>query len=165
MTGRLIGIARAAELMAPLEELSKVSVSVAAGIAGDARGQQPGRQVTVLFREGWHDACREAGRDLHWTARRANLYVEGLECPREIGGLLRIGDVLLRVTDETKPCALMEQTLAGLRAAMRPEWRGGVCCDVVTGGVISLGDGVSLEPTPPAEAAPVEGPLQSPASA
>ena len=145
MTGRLIRIARAPERMAPLEELDQVTVTVKAGITGDARGQEPGRQVTVLFREGWQDACREAGRDLHWTARRANLYVEGLECPREIGGLLRIGNVLLRGTDETKPCALMEQTLAGLRAAMRPEWRGGVCCDVICGGEICLGDAVTLE--------------------
>lgn len=164
MTGRLIGIARAAELMAPLEELNRVSVTVEAGIDGDARGHKPGRQVTVLFREGWQDACREAGGDLPWTARRANLYVEGLERPRETGGLLRISDVVLRVTDQTKPCALMEQTLAGLFAAMRPEWRGGVCCDVVSGGVIALGEPVTLEPIPPAEAGP-EGPLQSRASA
>ncbi len=153
MTGRLIGIARAAEPMAPLEELHQVSVTVEAGIDGDARGARPGRQVTVLFREGWQDACREAGGDLPWTARRANLYVEGIDRPREIGGLLRIGDVVLRVTDETKPCALMEQTLAGLLAAMRPDWRGGVCCDVVSGGVVALGEPAALEPTPTASPA------------
>ena len=50
MTGRLIRIARAPERMAPLEELDQVTVTVKAGIAGDARGQEPGRQVTVLFR-------------------------------------------------------------------------------------------------------------------
>ncbi len=150
MTGRLIGIARAAELMAPLEELDQATVTVEAGIHGDARGHNVGRQVTVLFREGWEDACREAGADLHWTARRANLYVESLDRPREIGGLLHIGDVVMRVTDETKPCALMEQTLLGLRAALRPDWRGGVCCDVVSGGSLALGETVSLEATLPA---------------
>jgi len=150
MAGRLIGIARASERMAPLEELQQASISVEAGVDGDARGRSHGRQVTVLFRDGWEDACREAGADLHWTARRANLYVDGLERPRTIGGRLRIGEIVLEVTEETAPCALMERTHAGLRDAMRPDWRGGVCCDVVSGGSVALGDHVDLEATPPA---------------
>ncbi len=150
MAGRLIGIARASERMAPLEELQQTTVSVEAGVDGDARGRSQGRQVTILFREGWEDACREARANLHWTARRANLYVEGFERPRAIGGRLRVGDVVLEVTEETAPCALMERTQAGLRDAMRPDWRGGVCCDVVSGGGIAVGDHVDLEITPPA---------------
>jgi len=141
MSGRLIGICRAHEKMAPLEQLAEAEVTLQAGIAGDVRGTRPGRQVTVLFREGWEDACRDAGApDLTWLTRRANLYVEGLEQPRSTGMELRIGAVILKVVDEVKPCALMEAALTGLRAAMRPDWRGGVACDVVRGGVIRLDD-------------------------
>jgi MOSC domain-containing protein YiiM len=144
MAGRLIGICRAREKMAPLETLDAASVTVEAGITGDVRGLKPGRQVTVLFREGWEDACRDAGEpDLPWLTRRANLYVEGLDRPRAVGVRLQIGEVVLEVADETKPCALMEAALPGLRAAMKPDWRGGVCCDVVRGGAIRLGDEVS----------------------
>jgi MOSC domain-containing protein YiiM len=146
MTGRLIGICRAREKMAPLELLETAEVSLAAGIAGDVRGTKPGRQVTVLFREGWEDACRDArAPELTWLTRRANLYVEGLERPRETGVELAIGEMVLRVVEETRPCALMEAALPGLRAAMRPDWRGGVCCDVVRGGVIRLGDAVGVK--------------------
>ena len=165
MTGRLIGIARATELMAPMAVLGRTSISIEAGLDGDARGRNEGRQVTVLFREGWENACRDAGAELPWTVRRANLYVEGLERPRQIGARLCIGDVVLEVADETKPCALMEAAHAGLRAAMKPEWRGGVCCTVVSGGEIRVGDGVMLDPTPPAEAGPSEGSPQGPAAA
>jgi MOSC domain-containing protein YiiM len=144
MPGRLIGICRAREKMAPLEQLDQADVTPEAGIAGDVRGRKPGRQVTVLFREGWQDACSEAGQpELTWLTRRANLYVEGLERPRQAGVELVIGEVVLKVADETKPCALMETALPGLRAAMRPDWRGGVSCDVVRGGMIRLGDPVS----------------------
>ena len=165
MTGRLIGIARATELLAPMEVLGQTSISFEAGLDGDARGRSEGRQVTVLFREGWEDACRDAGADLPWAVRRANLYVEGLERPRQIGARLCIGEVMLEVADETKPCALMEAAHAGLRAAMKPEWRGGVCCTVVSGGEIGLGDAVTLDPTPPAEAGPSEASPPGPAGA
>ena len=140
MTGRLIGIVRAAEKLGPLEELERARITVAAGLEGDRRGTKPGRQISILFREGWEDACREAGAELPWQTRRANLYVEGLEVPQQVGAEVVIGEVVLKVAQETKPCALMEKAYRGLRAAMRPEWRGGVACDVVRGAAIRIGD-------------------------
>jgi MOSC domain-containing protein YiiM len=144
MSGRLIGIARAPELRAPLEEIDGAPVSERAGIEGDARGIKLGRQVTILFRDGWEEACRELDVTLPWVTRRANLYVEGVERPRMAGGLVAIGDVLLAVAQETKPCELMERAHRGLRRALTPDWRGGVCCDVVRGGHVLLGDTVIL---------------------
>ena len=142
MSGRLIGIARAPVVMAPLDPLDEVLVGEATGIAGDARGTKPGRQVTILFRDGWEDACRDVDAELAWITRRANLYVEGVERPRAVGGTISVGETLLRVVQETKPCELMERSYRGLRAALTPDWRGGVCCNVLRGGTIRLGDGV-----------------------
>jgi MOSC domain-containing protein YiiM len=105
-----------------------------------------GRQVTVLFREGWEDACFDVGAELPWTTRRANLLLAGVDRPREAGGLLRIGDVEFQVTMETRPCHLMDRAHDGLRAALRPDWRGGVCCIVRRGGDIRLGDGAEYLP-------------------
>jgi len=34
-----------------------------------------------------------------------------------------------------------------LRRALKPDWRGGVCCDVVSGGTIRVGDPVLLAAT------------------
>jgi MOSC domain-containing protein YiiM len=110
---------------------------------GDARGNKPGRQITVLFKEGWEAACAEAGAELPWLARRANLYVEGLPVPKE-GAKLAIGGILLEVVQETKPCWLMEATHKGLKSALTPEWRGGVCCRVLQGGTIRVGDAVGI---------------------
>lgn len=146
MRGNLVGIARAPELGSPLEHMQSASISLERGIEGDARGSKYGRQVTVLFREGWEDACRDLGAELPWVTRRANLYVANLDRPREAGGFLRIGDVELQVTMETRPCELMERSYTGLRAALRPDWRGGVCCVVRRGGEIRLGDFVEYAP-------------------
>jgi MOSC domain-containing protein YiiM len=78
---------------------------------------------------------------LPWVTRRANLFVEGIAPPHE-GGQLRIGDLVLEVTQETQPCHLMEAAHRGLKRALTPEWRGGVCCRVLKGGMIRVGDRV-----------------------
>jgi MOSC domain-containing protein YiiM len=70
--------------------------------------------------------------------------VERLSFPHAAGWQLLIGEVALEVTEETKPCALMERAHAGLRRAMTPDWRGGVCCRVISGGTIAVGDEVRL---------------------
>jgi MOSC domain-containing protein YiiM len=139
--GILLGIARAPASRAALIEMEEAQVGAAEGIQGDARGRNPGRQVTVLFREGWEGACDELGVTLSWVTRRANLLVEGIAPPRA-GGQLKIGDLLLEVTQETKPCHLMETAHPGLKRALTPEWRGGVCCRVLNGGKIRVGDRV-----------------------
>jgi MOSC domain-containing protein YiiM len=141
--GQLLGIARATAKRAPLAELEETEIRVSDGIPRDVRGAKLGRQVTVLFREGWDNACRELGVQLPWVARRANLLVEGVPVLGE-GGRLMIGGLILEVTEETKPCVVMEKTLRGLRRALTPEWRGGVCCRVVKGGHIRVGDLVDI---------------------
>jgi MOSC domain-containing protein YiiM len=142
MTGKLIGIARALEPRQPLVETDHAKVTVERGIIGDARGIKRGRQVTILFRDGWDDACRQVGEALPWITRRANLFVEGFERPRRVGDAIRIGEVVLKVAEETEPCFLMERAHSGLKDALTPDWRAGVCCCVVSGGAIRVGDPV-----------------------
>jgi MOSC domain-containing protein YiiM len=60
------------------------------------------RQITVLAREAWEAAAARIGDPgLPWTARRANLLVEGVELPRAKGGLIGVGPVRLEVTGQT----------------------------------------------------------------
>src|SRR5262245_5313482 len=142
--GQLLGIARAPVKRGPLTTVTEAQVGVADGISGDARGSRAGRQITVVFRESWDAACADLGVELPWITRRANLLVEGVPIPRE-GKRLVIGASVLEVTQETQPCQVMEAAYRGLRQALTPDWRGGVCCKVVTGGTIRIGDSVDVE--------------------
>ncbi|HXZ68512.1 MAG TPA: MOSC domain-containing protein [Alphaproteobacteria bacterium] len=145
MTGRLIGIARKAEVGAEPELLASAHISVEAGVEGDFRGRMEKlRKVTVIAREAWDAACKDLGRDLSWTTRRANLCVEGVKLPQRIGARFAIGPLVLEVIEETAPCSRMEKAAAGLRAALKPDWRGGVCCNVVTSGEVAIGAPVEL---------------------
>lgn len=98
------------------------------------------RGVTLLSVESWRDACHELGTDLAWTTRRANVLVEGIDLASLIGGTIAIGDGRYLVHGETKPCGLMDQQHAGLRAALVPAMRGGVHAEVITAGTIRVGD-------------------------
>jgi MOSC domain-containing protein YiiM len=143
--GRLTGIARREKKRAPMETLERADVSTETGVARDFRGRPGQRQVTVVSAGAWRAACRDLGQEVPWTARRANLLVEGIELPETTGGILRIGPVKLLINDEVDPCSRMDEQYAGLTRALQPDWRGGVACTVLEGGPVALGDSVTLE--------------------
>ncbi|KQN26095.1 molybdenum cofactor biosysynthesis protein [Sphingomonas sp. Leaf33] len=148
--GVLVGIARHARPKAPMEVVEHVRVTPETGIAGDFRGAMKGkpyrRQVTLIERGDWDVAMAEVGHSLPWQERRANLLVGDLDLPQTKGVRLRIGaDVVLEVTRETDPCERMEALAEGLRAALAPDWRGGACAMVITGGNIAVGDEIRIE--------------------
>ncbi len=142
----LHGIAWRTGHRAPMQLEDEANVGQDSGVAADSRGRPGNRQVTVLAEEDWDRACAEAGADLPWHARRANLLVRGLSLADTGGRRLRIGDqVVLQVTGELEPCSRMDEAHEGLREALVPDWRGGLTCRVLTGGRIATGDPVSLE--------------------
>ncbi len=140
MTGKLIAIAMKSAPRQPMKLLDRAGISVESGVAGDFRGQSPGRQVTIVFVEDWTRAVASLDPSAPWTIRRANLLVGGIVNPRAEGGLLAIGPVRLEITGETHPCNRMEQQLPGLRAALTPDWLGGLTANVIEGGEIAVGD-------------------------
>lgn len=130
---------------ADMEVIDNAQITVANGITGDFRGSQPGRQVTILSESAWQRACGEIDAKLPWTVRRANLLVDGIEFDDGwVGKTLHIGKVELVVTRETDPCSRMDAQQPGLTAALTPQWRGGICCDVVKAGEIKIGDQVEF---------------------
>ncbi len=154
--GQLIGIARRAERLAPMETRTEGHITVDGGLAGDHKGPKfPKRRITVIAIEDWRAALAHLSHgleqpvELAWTERRANLLVEGIRLPRARGAVLRVGDVELHVEAQLLPCGRMDQAQAGLRKALHPEWRGGVACSVRRGGNVKLGDGVTITHHPP----------------
>ena len=153
-TGRLGGIARHDRPRGPVELIDEATVSVREGIAGDYRGAlKPDgprrRQVSLIAAEDWAAALADLGLSpdaIGWQRRRANLLVEGVALPRSEGARIRIGDdVVIEVVMECDPCSRMEEIRAGLKAALAPEWRGGVLGRVLSEGTIRTGDTIRIE--------------------
>ncbi|WP_293991708.1 MOSC domain-containing protein [Sphingomonas sp.] len=149
MSGRVAGIARHARPRAPMEVIDHATVTFAGGIQGDYRGAMKGkpykRQVTLIEASDWATAQDLVGHNIAWQERRANLLAEGIDLPQRPGARLRVGTALLEVTRETDPCERMEALAEGLRAALTPDWRGGVCTMVVEEGEVAVGDTIRIE--------------------
>ncbi len=141
----VMGLAIASTRRGAMECLGEVKVTLDGGLEGDRRGQPGNRQVTVLTASGWQQACNSVGVALPWTVRRANILVDGLELQGQTGRRLDFGEVVLEITGETDPCQRMEAEQEGLFDALRPDWRGGVTCRVVRGGMLRRGLPVRLE--------------------
>lgn len=134
-----------------MQERAEGRITAAAGLDGDFKGAKyPRRQITVLAREAWEAALNDVGHAaLPWTVRRANLVTERVRLPRAVGGIVRIGQVLLEVTGQTYPCQRMDEACAGLLSALAKDWRGGVTARVIEGGFVAQGDLVEVLVDPP----------------
>jgi MOSC domain-containing protein YiiM len=127
-----------------MDAQSRAVLEPGKGLAGNAdRGGR--RQVTLISSERWSELMTEVGASLGPEARRANLVLSGVDLENTRGRVLRVGSCLLRVGGETRPCEQMEDAAAGLQAAMRHRWGGGVFAEVVEGGSIAIGDPVNWE--------------------
>ena len=125
----------------PMDVVTTAELTAARGLTGNANlGGR--RQVTLIELEVWQELMRTLGADLPTSTRRANLVVSGVPLRDTRGRELRIGEAVLRIRGETKPCEQMEEALPGLRALMYPDWRGGAFAEVATGGTIRVGDAV-----------------------
>ena len=153
--GRLGGIARHGMPRGPIETLGRVAATRDQGLRGDFRGAvRPGksgrRQVSLIEADSWAAAMADLGLGSGdappWHARRANLLIEGIRLPREPGAVIAIGATLrIEVSQECDPCSRMEEITPGLKAALTPDWRGGVLGRVLDEGEIAVGDEVRIE--------------------
>ena len=139
MTARLLAIFLRPGARLPVRHADEATAIAGQGLDGDHAGGGK-RQVTLLAREAWERACADFGTAVDPSVRRANLLVEGIDLGACIGGSLQIGDVVVDVLGETRPCELLDaQGRTGLCAALRPERRGGVYGAVRTGGLLRTG--------------------------
>jgi MOSC domain-containing protein YiiM len=142
---KVVEICSRMKARAPMVVYTSARVSFDHGVGDDSRGLIKGdRQVTVMTKEGWEAACEDLGIRLHWTTRRANLLIEGLDLENSTGDILKIGSFYLEITGELTPCERMDEECVGLKKALTPNWRGGVTCKIISEGMVSENDVVSL---------------------
>ena len=145
MSGRLEAIWLKRERGGTMDAVAEVTAQVGGGLAGDANFGRTRRQVTLIEKEVFDALNDEFGSLVDPALRRANLMVSGVRLADTRDRKLRIGDCLLQVRGETRPCTLMEDQLTGLRDALDPRWRGGVFCTVLSDARIQVGDEVRWE--------------------
>jgi MOSC domain-containing protein YiiM len=129
----------------PAEPQSRIETRADFGLVGDYRsGHNPNRQVTLIDEAVVADVAETLGRPVPPGASRRQIMVRGLDLNSLLGKTLKIGPVTLSGERPCDPCDNMERTIGpGAKAAL--EGRGGLCCHVVSGGVIQIGDWVEVD--------------------
>jgi hypothetical protein len=119
----------------------------APGGPGHRGEREPGRLAAGhgdLQGEAFADVSSELGAEIDPAWRRANFMVSGIDLRESRGRVLDIGGVRVRLTGETRPCEQMDEAFQGLRAALRPEWRGGAFGEVLNDGAVAIGSVVGF---------------------
>lgn len=122
----------------------EVTLVAGEGVQGSAdRGGS--RQVTLISEERWDRLLEQLGERPDPAVRRANVLVRGIDLVGRRGAVLVLGPARLRIKGETRPCERMDEAVDGLRAALRVDLGGGVYGEVLTGGVVRVGDRAEWE--------------------
>lgn len=135
----------------PMDDAGEITLVEGQGVLGSA-DRSRSRQVTVISEERWTRVERVLGWLPDPSVRRANVLVRGLDMSLRRGAVLCLGVARVRIKGETRPCERMDEAAQGLRAALAVDLGGGVYGEVLTGGVVRVGDTVRWEapvtPTP-----------------
>lgn len=123
----------------PMREVQSVSAVAGQGLEGDASFGQPGRHVLLV------DQATLAEFNLEPGQTRENIVLAGMSLVGlEADARLRVGEAVFEVTGGGTTCGRMDAIRPGLREAIRG--RRGLLARIENGGVIRVGDIVSVEP-------------------
>lgn len=145
MNGEIVALWLKRARGGPMDSVPQADLVAGRGIRGNAN-QGGWRQVTIIDEAAWRDAETELGLAVDPSARRANVLVRGVDLRNSRGKMLRLGDAVIRLAGETRPCEQMDDAQAGLRKALDPEWRAGAFGQIVEGGTVRVGDRAELRP-------------------
>lgn len=128
-----------------VQELQTVEAVAGKGLVGDHySGSSGNRQVTLIQAE--HLAAvayMMGGEMLDPGLTRRNIVVSGVNLLAFKDQQFQIGEAVLEMSGPCEPCSRMEENLGeGGYNAMRGH--GGICCRIVKGGKIKVGDSVKL---------------------
>lgn len=148
--GELIGIYLTPEKATPLRPVPEARAVAGKGLDGDRYGTLRGtfskagkasQQVTLIECEAVEAVARDYGVALDYSESRRNLVTRGVPLNHLLGREFTVGSVRLRGLKLCEPCAHLEKlTRPGIEKALRH--RGGLCAEIVEGGVLKVGDAI-----------------------
>jgi MOSC domain-containing protein YiiM len=136
---------------APMQAVSAVQAVVGLGLQGDryfskvgtySNDPGSGREVTLIESESIEALKRECNVEIDAALARRNLLTKGVALNHLVERQFRIGAVILRGTRLCEPCAHLEKLSRPgiLRGLIH---HGGLRAEIVTGGMIRVGDAVT----------------------
>jgi MOSC domain-containing protein YiiM len=152
--GQLLGIFIAPRESAPVQSVDQAEAVAGEGLAGDryalaagtfskGRPVRPDQEVTLIESEALAAAAADYGIALRPEQSRRNLLTQGVPLNHLVSREFLVGTVRLRGLRLCEPCKHLEKLTqeGALKALIH---RGGLRAQVLTGGVLRVGDAIRL---------------------
>jgi MOSC domain-containing protein YiiM len=152
MSGEVLHIHVAPSAGADPTPVTSVRAEAGRGLEGDRYHAQKGsysgdgrsgREVTLVASEAIEALEIEFGVKLAPGQSRRNITTLGIDLNDFVDRELRVGEVVLRGTRLCEPCQDLENYVGQPNVIKGLVHRGGLRCDIVSGGVIRVGDAVA----------------------
>ena len=153
MSGEVLLIHVAPTAEATPTRLNYVRAEPGRGLEGDRyyagtgtyseRGS-PGREITLIASEVIEALEAEFGVKLAPGESRRNITTLGIDLNDYVDRELRVGEVVLRGVRLCEPCAHLQKLVGQANTKRSLLHRGGLRCDIVSGGTIRVGDQITL---------------------
>jgi MOSC domain-containing protein YiiM len=150
--GTVLSINIAPAGRAPIVSVGEIQAIAGKGLEGDryfrktgsfSKTPGSGREVTLIEHEAIEALKREYQIDIDAAQTRRNIVTRGVALNHLIDREFTVGKILLRGTRLCDPCSHLEKlTVKGITRGLIH--RGGLRADIVRGGVIRVGDRISV---------------------
>lgn len=153
MSGVVLSIHITPRAEAPMVAVDEVKAIAGEGLEGDryflrtgTYSETPGsgRNVTLIAEEALAEAEAEHGFKLAPGDSRRNIMTRGVELNDLVDREFTVGEVRLRGTRLCEPCDYVEKLIGQAGVTKGLVHRGGLRCDILAGGTISVGDEVKV---------------------
>jgi MOSC domain-containing protein YiiM len=143
MNGIVLAIHIAGQAGKPLLPVASARAMAGRGLEGDRNLDQPGdgRNLTLIEAEALEALKRDYKLEVLPGDTRRNILTRGIALNHLVGREFHVGAVRLRGVELCEPCGyLAKKTSSAVSKAL--VHRGGLRCDVLTDGIIRVGDGI-----------------------
>ncbi|CQR74222.1 MOSC domain protein [Sporomusa ovata DSM 2662] len=142
MQGKIVAVSTSENKGERKKNVGEANLLVGLGLEGDAHAGFQHRQVSLLAIESI-EKMRQKGLDVHPGDFAENLTTEGINLPAlPIGTKLKIGDVLMEVSQIGKECHNRCNIYYQAGDCVMP--KEGIFAIVVTGGQVAKGDTIEV---------------------
>jgi len=113
------------------------------GTFSNAEPNGPGRGLTLIEKESLEHIRDTCGMTLSGEESRRNIMTENVDLNELVGRQFQIGEVLVEGIRLCHPCGHLEK-LTGKKVLSALKNRGGLRANILTDGIISIGDEISF---------------------
>jgi MOSC domain-containing protein YiiM len=147
MIGKVFKIGIAESGSKDIKKMNSVKAITNSGIDGDRFfkiNNDKRSQLTIIEKEVVDSVNKLTNRNFEYENFRRNIVTENIKLNDLVNKELLIGDVKIKVHDLCEPCRHLQELLKEENLIKNLLHKGGIRCEILTTGIISIGDTIKL---------------------